>query len=103
MRGNVGREALAILKAKRIPKAIVTPAIPNQGRQVERGILYVHDVPLLKTPYAQDPFHPLNSSRLPQLLHRETGFSIGLITLKQVRKSPRFFSREKLCANKSKL
>lgn len=89
MRGNVGLEALAILRAKQIPKAIVTPSIPSQGRQVEKGILYVHGLPLLKTPYARDPFHPLNSSRLPQLLHRETGLSVGLITLKQVRKSPR--------------
>lgn len=88
MRGNVGREALAILRAKKIPKAVVIPSIPSQGRQVERGILYVHGVPLLKTPYARDPFHPLNSSRLPQLLHKETGLAIGLITLKQVRKSP---------------
>ncbi|MGC8810056.1 MAG: four-carbon acid sugar kinase family protein [bacterium] len=89
MRGNVGWEALAILRAKKIPKAIVIPSIPSQGRQVERGILYVHGVPLLKTPYARDPFHPLNSSRLPQLLCKETGLSIGLITLKQVRQSPR--------------
>jgi len=89
MRGNVGREALAILRAKKIPKAMVIPSIPSQGRQVERGVLYVHGVPLLKTPYARDPFHPLNSSRLPQLLHKETGLPIGLITLKQVRKSSR--------------
>lgn len=89
VRGNVGREALAILKAKKLPKSIVIPSIPSQGRQVERGILYVHGVPLLKTPYARDPFHPLSSSRLPQLLHKETGLAIGLITLKQVRKSPR--------------
>ena len=82
MRGNVGREALAILRAKKIPKAMVIPSIPSQSRQVERGVLYVHGVPLLKTPYARDPFHPLNSSRLPQLLHKETGLPIGLITLK---------------------
>lgn len=92
MRGNVGREALAILRAKKISKAMVIPSIPSQGRQVERGILYVHGVPLLKTPYARDPFHPLNSSRLPQLLHRETGLAIGLINLKQVRKSPAFLA-----------
>ncbi|MGQ9696293.1 MAG: four-carbon acid sugar kinase family protein [Thermodesulfobacteriota bacterium] len=92
MRGNVGLEALAILRAKKIPKAIVTPSIPSQGRQVEKGVLYVHGVPLLKTPYARDPFHPLHSSRLPQLLHKETGLLVGLISLKQVRKSPRFLA-----------
>lgn len=88
MRGNVGLEALAILTAKKISKALIVPTIPEQGRQVERGILYVHGVPLLRTPYARDPFHPLSSSRLPQLLHKETGLSIGLIPLKLVRQSP---------------
>ncbi len=94
MRGNVGQEALAILQARNIPKAIVTPSIPNQGLQVKRGVLYVHGVPLLNTPYARDPFHPLNSSRLPQLLHKETGLAIGLITLKKVRHSPQFLAEQ---------
>lgn len=92
MRGNVGTEALAILKAKKFPKAIIVPAVPNQARQVTKGILYVHGLPLLQTPYARDPFHPLSSSRLTHLLHKETGLPIGLITLKQVRQSPPFLA-----------
>ncbi len=102
MRGNVGQEALAIIQARNIAKAIVTPSIPNQGRQVERGVLYVHGVPLLKTPYARDPFHPLNSSRLPQLLHKETGLAVGLITLRMVRKSAQFLA-EQILQKKEKI
>ena len=73
MRGNVGKEVLAILDAREIPKAIVVPTVPVMGRTVEKGILRVHGVPLLRTPYAKDPFHPIFTSSLPDLLARKPG------------------------------
>jgi D-threonate/D-erythronate kinase len=88
MRGNIGREALAILRARKIPKAVVVPTIPVLGRTVERAILRVHGVPLLQTSYARDPFHPLWTSRVPDLLRRETGEPVGHLGLSQVRKGP---------------
>ena len=88
MRGNVGREALAILDAQKIAKAIVVPTVPVMGRTVEGGILRVHGIPLLKTAYARDPFHPLWSSRVSNLLEKETGESVGFIGIKEVRKGP---------------
>jgi len=87
MRGNVGMEVLAILDAQKIPKALIVPTIPEQGRTVERGILRVHGVPLLRTPYAKDPFHPLWSSRVSHLLKKETGIPIGHLTLADIRRS----------------
>lgn len=86
MRGNVGQEILAILDAQKIPKAIIVPTIPGQGRTVEKGILRVHGVPLLRTPYAKDPFHPLWTSRVPDLLQKETGLPVGHLALGEVRK-----------------
>ena len=94
MRGNVGKEALAILKAQKIPKAIVVPTIPVLGRTVERGILRVHGIPLLQTPYAGDPFHPLWSSKVPELLHRETGVRVDHLELKEVRRGPFHLAEE---------
>jgi uncharacterized protein YgbK (DUF1537 family) len=93
MRGNVGREILAILDAREIPKAVVIPTVPVMGRTVEKGILRVQGVPLLRTPYAKDPFHPILTSRLPDLLARETGEPVGYIGLKDVRKGPSFLAR----------
>jgi D-threonate/D-erythronate kinase len=86
MRGNVGREAMAIMDAQKIPKAVIVPTIPVLGRTVERGILRVHGVPLLRTSYAQDPFHPISTSRIPDLLQKETGIPVGHISLREVRK-----------------
>ncbi len=94
MRGNVGREALAILDARKIPKAVVVPTVPIMGRTVEKGILRVHGVPLLRTPYARDPFHPIFTSRLWDLLARETGESVGYVGLNLVRKGPHFLAEK---------
>jgi uncharacterized protein YgbK (DUF1537 family) len=88
MRGNVGMEVSAILDAQKIPKAIIVPTVPGQGRTVERGILRVHGVPLLRTSYARDPFHPLWTSRIMDLLQKEVGQTVGHIALKEVRKDP---------------
>ncbi len=92
MRGNVGKEALAILGAKKIPRALIVPTIPVLGRTVERGILRVHGIPVLQTPYARDPFHPLFSSRVPELLHRETEEPVGHLGLKEIRKGPAYLA-----------
>jgi uncharacterized protein YgbK (DUF1537 family) len=86
MRGNVGKEALAILNAQRIAKAVVVPTVPVMGRAVEGGILRVHGTPVLKTAYARDPFHPLWTSRVSSLLEKETGEPVGFIGIKEVRR-----------------
>jgi D-threonate/D-erythronate kinase len=88
MRGNVGMEVSAILDAQKIPKALIVPAVPGQGRTVEKGILRVHGVPLLHTSYARDPFHPLQTSRIRDLLQKEIGQLVGRIALQEVRKDP---------------
>ncbi len=93
MRGNVGREALAILDARKIAKAIVVPTIPQQGRTVQKGILRVHGIPLLRTPYAKDPFHPLTSSKVPELLRRESKEKVECLPLDEVRKGPDHLAR----------
>jgi uncharacterized protein YgbK (DUF1537 family) len=82
----VGKEALAILNAKRIAKAVVVPTVPVMGRTVEGGILRVHGTPVLKTAYARDPFHPLWTSRVSSLLEKETGEPVGFIGIKEVRR-----------------
>jgi uncharacterized protein YgbK (DUF1537 family) len=88
MRGNVGMEVSAILDAQKIPRAIIVPSVPEQGRTVERGILRVNGVPLLRTSYARDPFHPLWTSRITDLLQKDAGQPVGHVALKEVRKGP---------------
>jgi uncharacterized protein YgbK (DUF1537 family) len=94
MRGNVGKEALAILNAQKIPKAVVVPTVPVMGRAVEGGILRVHGTPLLKTAYARDPFHPLWTSRVSSLLEKETGEPVGFIGIKEVRRGASYLAQK---------
>ncbi|HXZ35480.1 MAG TPA: four-carbon acid sugar kinase family protein [Thermodesulfobacteriota bacterium] len=94
MRGNVGKEALAILDAQKIAKAIVVPTVPVMGRAVEGGILRVHGTPLLKTAYARDPFHPLWTSRVASLLEKETAEPVGFIGIHEVRKGPSYLAEK---------
>ncbi len=58
MRGNVGLEVEAILKAQGIPKAIVVPSIPILGRTVEKGILKVNGIPPTQNPLRPGPLPP---------------------------------------------
>lgn len=102
MRGNVGQEALAILDAQKISKAVVVPTIPVLGRTVERGILRVHGIPLLQTAYAKDPFHPLWTSRVSDLLQKETGEPVGFLGLKEVRKGQAHLA-ERIMKNPARL
>jgi len=102
MRGNVGQEALAILDGQKIPKAIVVPTIPVLGRTVERGILKIYGIPLRRTSYAKDPFHPLFTSYIPDLLRKETGIPVGHISLGEVRKGPGFLA-EKIEKNPARI
>jgi uncharacterized protein YgbK (DUF1537 family) len=94
MRGNVGKEALAILNAQKIAKAVVVPTVPVMGRAVEGGILRVHGTPLLKTAYARDPFHPLWTSRVSSLLEKETGERVGFIGIKEVRRGASYLAQK---------
>ncbi len=94
MRGNVGKEALAILDSQKIAKAIVVPTVPVMGRAVEGGILRVHGTALLKTAYARDPFHPIWTSRVSSLLEKETGEPVGFIGIKEVRKGPSYLAQK---------
>ena len=94
MRGNVGKEALAILNAQKIPKAVVVPTVPVMGRAVEGGILRVHGTLLLKTAYARDPFHPLWTSRVSSLLEKETGEPVGFIGIKEVRRGASYLAQK---------
>jgi uncharacterized protein YgbK (DUF1537 family) len=94
MRGNVGKEALAILNAQKIAKAVVVPTVPVMGRAVEGGILRVHGTLLLKTAYARDPFHPLWTSRVSSLLEKETGERVGFIGIKEVRRGASYLAQK---------
>jgi len=50
------------------PRAIVSPAFPAQGRTVVGGVVLVDGTPVDETASGRDPFAPVASSRLADLL-----------------------------------
>jgi len=63
LRGNIAAELEALL-----PRTVVyIPAYPNLGRTVVDGHLFLHGIPIHQTDFAQDPRHPIRSSRIADL------------------------------------
>ena len=54
LRGNVVAEVAAAMAASGRGEAVVTPAMPAQGRTVRGGAVYVNGVPLAETSFAGD-------------------------------------------------
>lgn len=69
LRGNVGAELQAALDASGRSKAVFAPALPRLGRTVIGGEVFFQGVPLADTVFANDPFTPVRSSALADIIH----------------------------------
>ncbi len=67
LRGHIGAQVAAALRASGRRIAIVAPAFPARGRTTLGGAQFVDDVPVHKTRFAQDLRHPVKQSRIRNL------------------------------------
>jgi uncharacterized protein YgbK (DUF1537 family) len=75
LRGNVGAELDAVLEELGSDyTAIVVPAFPDSGRITFGGTMLVNGVPLIMTDAARDPVSPIQSSRVADVLSRQSKF-----------------------------
>ncbi|MDP6350726.1 MAG: four-carbon acid sugar kinase family protein [Alphaproteobacteria bacterium] len=70
LRGNVAAEIIAAMAASGRRRALVTPAMPAQGRTTRGGMVYVGGVALAKTEFAQDPVAAPSPLPLTEQLER---------------------------------
>ena len=68
MRGNVGAELSAMRDALKLDSLPFVLAYPRLGRTVRGGVLYINGVPAAETALGKDPFTPLSSSRVSEIL-----------------------------------
>lgn len=68
LRGNVAVETAAAIRAAKRPHAIVTPAMPGQGRTLVDGQVYVHGVLLRDTAIGQDQLNAPPTGALDDIL-----------------------------------
>jgi D-threonate/D-erythronate kinase len=88
LRGHVGLEIDALMRALGVRSALVCPAFPAQGRVVVERLLLVDGAPLAETALARDPAFPApGSSSVVDVLRARVDRPLAWIPLDQVRAS----------------
>ena len=72
LRGNIGAELAALLRASGASQLPFLPAFPQIGRTTEGGIHYISGVPVDKSPFGIDPFEPVRCAEVTRLIHLQT-------------------------------
>ncbi|MDD2957222.1 MAG: four-carbon acid sugar kinase family protein [Lachnospiraceae bacterium] len=93
LRGNVGSELEAVLDGTGEHEIFFIPAFPDVGRVTRNGIHYIDGEPLEKSSFGQDPFDPMRSSEVVEILKEKASCSVVSIDVEQ--KIP------ELCAEKT--
>ena len=69
LRGNIGSELSGALEASDLDVLIFFPAFPKTHRTTKHGVQYYDGVPLHQSCLAADPFNPLHTSRIADIIH----------------------------------
>jgi uncharacterized protein YgbK (DUF1537 family) len=88
LRGPIGAEVDALLRAIGATTTIVCPAFPAQGRVVLDRALLVGGVPVADTPIARDPQFPGGSSSVVEILRAQLDRALAWIPIDQLRAGP---------------
>lgn len=83
-RGNIGAEFDSMQDALGISCSMVIAGFPGNGRTTVDGIHYVYGTKLEDSQFRTDPIHPMDTSFLPAIMHRQTKRKIGQITWKDL-------------------
>lgn len=83
-RGNIGPVADALARELEAPLTVVCPALPENGRTVYQGHLFVHLQLLSESGMRQHPLTPMNDSNLVRVLQAQTPRRVGLLPRRQV-------------------
>jgi len=84
LRGNAGSEIESALKATGRKAALVCTAMPETGRTCVDGNIYLGNLPLHKTDIGGDPFHPVSTSSVVELLGRQTSLPAGTVSIQDI-------------------
>jgi len=99
MRGNIGAELRAAVECGVYDCVILAPALPANKRTVADGIHYLNNAPLHTSELAQDPFAPVSSSDIAEIIR--VGYpnaKAGHLTLDALRTGNGELFIKKLCA-----
>ena len=72
LRGNIGAELTAALKASGADVLPFLPALPANGRITRGGVHFVDSVPVADSPFGKDPFEPVRESDVARLIRLQS-------------------------------
>lgn len=85
LRGNLGAEIDGMLDALGDEyTAMVVPAFPSSGKIVVGNFMLVDGVMLEDTDVKNDPTSPVTSSRIAEILQKQTKKSVGIISMESI-------------------
>jgi uncharacterized protein YgbK (DUF1537 family) len=82
--GNIGPVTDALMRAMDCDFTIACPALPDNGRTVFKGYLYVGDELLHESGMRNHPLTPMTDSNLVRVLQAQTTRKVGLIDYRSV-------------------
>ena len=88
LRGPIGAEVDALMRALGVTTAVVCPAFPGQRRVVLDRVLLVGGIPVGETPIARDPGFPGGSSSVIDLLRPQLDRALAWVPIDQLRAGP---------------
>jgi uncharacterized protein YgbK (DUF1537 family) len=85
LRGNIGAEIEATLRATGKPIALLSSALPHGGRTIVGGMAFVKGVPVHETECGRDPFTAVVTSDVCELVRRQTSLDTVGVGLDDIR------------------
>lgn len=68
LRGNIGSELAGLIDATSIERVAFIPAYPQMNRITINGIHYIDGIPIHKSVFGSDPFEPVITSKVKDLI-----------------------------------
>lgn len=78
LRGNIGAELEAVCEATE-DFLHFFPAFPQLNRITLQGIQYIMGVPVAQSVFGKDPFEPVTSSSIPEIIRKEASVPVKLM------------------------
>ena len=79
LRGNIGAELTAMLDATGRTLLNFVPAFPQMNRVTVEGIHFIDGVPVDESVFGSDPFEPVTTSNVEELIHQQCEISVQTI------------------------
>ena len=92
LRGNIGGELTALLDASGEKVLPFLPAYPQINRVTINGIHYINGVPVHLSEFGKDPFEPVTSSNIPNIIHQQNNVNIESVPF--IEREPFIFNDE---------